>query len=449
MPPPDHAPAPAAGRNRLYWWLLTLFFVVLALPTLVHLWPELDNANGLGGAYLTTARPELSWAAWQQGTFQEQHSRWVEENIGARPTLVRLRNQLRFSAFDAGNTNTLLVGVDKTLFMTDYVAALKGEDFMGERTLRARLARLRAVQELLRRQGRLLLLVLAPSKARFWPERLPARCRPTERRRSNYEAYVEQIRERGITAIDFNAWFGRQKDKAAYPLYPPGGIHWSQYGATLAADSLARFLRGRGFPTIPPVRWQDVRLATQPESYDGDIEWMMNLWWPLNDVRLAYPTVTVAARPDSATRPGLLTVGDSYYWNWARTGLFSHLFRQPEFWFYDHEVYKNDATTPTSVPADSLLATLKRTPIIVVLATEINLPKAPWLVVDRLYDAYHAELAAAGLLTPELLAEERFRRYQQLVQSQPAYWQQLAATAQQRGLPVEEVVREAMRANWP
>src|SRR5690606_38584504 len=81
--------------------------------------------------------------------------------------------------------------------------------------------------------------IMAPSKARLYPEHLPERNR-TKTHNTNYDFFRTQLDKNGITCIDFNDYFVQNKNKFDAAIIAKGGIHWTYYATALAMDSLIR-----------------------------------------------------------------------------------------------------------------------------------------------------------------------------------------------------------------
>ena len=95
------------------------------------------------------------------------------------------------------------------------------------------------ISDTLQKLNKQLLFVFAPGKASFYPEYIPDKYL-TQKGITNYQIFLEGIKQRGINHIDFKKWFSDNKYKSKYPLYPQHGVHWSTYGTALVTDSLIK-----------------------------------------------------------------------------------------------------------------------------------------------------------------------------------------------------------------
>lgn len=135
----------------------------------------------------------------------------MENRIGFRPYLIRLRNQLSFSLFRVARSSDIVVGEHDVLFQPGPIESYLGHDLLAEDEVRFRVRRLRAVQRDLGQRGVQLLFVLAPSKARFQPEDLPARLQPAPGTVTNYDRFVREMHADSVALLDLVPVFAHWK----------------------------------------------------------------------------------------------------------------------------------------------------------------------------------------------------------------------------------------------
>lgn len=397
--------------------MLLLLLALLLVPVLQARFRFSKEAS-LGGAFAVAAHPELSWAGLRDNSYQAGLEQYLEERIGFRPHLIRLRNQLAFSLFRVARSGDLVVGRHDVLFPPGPVAAYAGHDRLPATEVRFRVRRLRAVQRALARRGVQLLVVLVPGKARFQPQDLPASLRPAPGTVTNYDQFVRAIQADTVALLDLVPAFARWKQTAPYPLFPRTGTHWSGYGATLAADTLLRCLEQLGglrFPTVrtlgPP---QIVRALDSLRATDNDLGGALNLMWPVAPAPLAYRRLAFDPPRPGQTRPSALFVGDSFIWSLM---LFSP-YLQREFapdtriWYYNTTVSQPDSVyhhTGEKVADLNLRQQLESRRFVVLLLTEHNLVEHEFGFTDQVYRLYRpfsaADQAAIAQLARKLAQE--------------------------------------------
>jgi hypothetical protein len=71
-----------------------------------------------------------------------------------------------------------------------------------------------------------------------------------KRHQTGRDYFTQKANDAGINVLDFNPYFSAMKDSAPYRLIPSSGVHWSDYGSFLAADSAIRYFEKKtGFVT--------------------------------------------------------------------------------------------------------------------------------------------------------------------------------------------------------
>lgn len=399
-------------------WAVTLkrlCLVLLSLPLLLPVgqaWLHWFVEKPLDGAYEQAARPELSPNGLLDNTYQPALERYVEEQVGFRPYLIRLRNQVVFGLFQESRARNFAVGRYPVLFEQVYIDAYLGHDYRGEEEIRFNAQRLRSVQDSLARHGVRLVFAIAPSKATFMPENLPAAVRRQGRSRTNYAAYAAALPAAGVHVLDFSAAFRRWKRTAPYPLFAPGGTHWSMYGGARAADSLAQYLRRRLQVPCAPFRLDSVELATRPRETDGDIVKALNLLWRPPSGKLAYPKLCFGVLPAGNAKPNLLLIADSFGWTWIYNHFFEGSFAAASrYWYYNAAVaWPGSERTPEGRD----LSQLKRLnqylgrDVIVVMFNEAGLAQFDRGFSRELFNLFHPYTAADHARYAALMAD--FRR---------------------------------------
>ncbi|GAB3582999.1 alginate O-acetyltransferase AlgX-related protein [Hymenobacter daeguensis] len=368
----SRATAPTRTKRRL---LRALFVLCLlpALQTALHMKIFRPPAAGFEAA---RRRPDFSWQALRAGTYQDSLEQYATQKLGFRFWLSRPRNQLRYNLFDQASTSEIVPGRQHQLFERGpLLGYLNRQRQVPETEIRERVQVLRAVQDSLARRGKLLVFAIAPAKPSFYAELLPDSCQPLGPPARNYRLYAHAMHAAGINLLDFSALFKAWKPSSPYPLFPPGGTHWSGYGMTRAADTLFRLMEQRGHFRLPTVRRTGLEISRQPRSTDDDLARVLNLVVaPAGP--LAYPTLAFEAPRHGQTQPRLLLVGDSFgYSLFEFYPYLQHLFAPAShFWYYNQEVTYPQPSGPAPRVSDlNLREQLAAHDVVLLLFTEHNL----------------------------------------------------------------------------
>lgn len=290
------------------------------------------NVKKLNGAIANTDTiPKFTLNTWFTGSYQRQEEQIVNDSFGFRNICVRVNNQVDYSLYNIAHEGNTIVGKDGYLFIDYYLDGYYGTDYLGAKSISRTMEKLKFINDTLAKLGKTLLLVIAPSKVMFFPEYLPDS--PYKASDStNYNAYIRSLKKSSIHYIDFNAYFIANKNKSKYPLEPKYGVHWSLYGADIAGDSLVKYIeKVRHINMLKPV-WH---IKTGKDTLtDEDIEDPMNLLYKLPGPLMAYPDITFK-KDSTRTRPRVMTIGDSFYWELLGSYNIGSAFSSDnKFWYY-------------------------------------------------------------------------------------------------------------------
>jgi hypothetical protein len=377
--------------------LLIGLLALLSWPAIQAKFPLVDVGPLDGWATPPAPHPEFSYQQLIEGSYQPQLEAYLQDRLGFRPWLIRLNFQLAYSVFNTLRANGLVKGGNEVLFQDWPIDSYYGRDFIGDKPIRVWARKLRLIQDSLSRRGILFVFAIAPNKARYYAEDIPLTWRGPQLR-SNYSAAVEELRANGVNLIDFPALFMRMKDTASYPLFPRGGTHWSGYGATLAADTLMRYLEQRGHFDLPDYRVVGRTLTDSARGTDGDIASALNLIRPPATFRMAYPKIQYDAPRPGQKKPNVLIVGDSFTWTLIDFyDYFPALFdSKSSFWYYHTRVGwpgqaplgKNVEYAPAVGSLDGR-AEIERRDIVLLLYSEYNLKHLDYGFAKYTYPYYH------------------------------------------------------------
>lgn len=416
--------------NHFKHIILIILIALLALPLFQH-GTKLFNVRPLNGDFVLTQRPQLTWKSWMDGSFQRTFDRYIEDHIGFRPFFIRLNNQLDFSLFSKANAEGIVLGKNSMLFEYDYIRAYLGEDFIGEETLEKKLLRMQFLNRYLKQEFDIdLILVLEPSKARTYAEKIPDHYLRRNKTLSNYEYIAQRAPELDIPLLDLNRLFLLAGDTVSYPLYPRYGTHWSEYTMTFIADTIIRFLEDHRQIAMPGFRVEKLTYPDGLPASDYDGERTMNLLWRLSHRPMPYPIFSFYEREHSE-RPMVLAVADSYYWNFFNTRIPRNLFANEAFWYFNARVYPDSYIRDTWTRDLDLRAEVEKQDIIMLSITERFLYKVDWNFIDQVYRLY----------TPEYSGDIVYK-YENLLRLNAEWFDKVLADAVANDIPLEKAIRQ-------
>ena len=376
----------------------------------------------LGGAFVLAEEPSFNQNDWFNANFQLCYDEYTNDHIGFRGFLVKTYNQIHFSFFNKVSKKVGVLGADDILFDERYIETTLGHDYLGSNRIRQKVEEIERLKKNLSNEGKQLLVVFAPNKARYYNEAIPERFKVRDT--TNYEVFLKAFKNSTVDFIDFNSWFIEKK--GGYNLVPKYGIHWSNYGSFLATDSLIRFCNSSYGYSLPKYRLDSLILAKEPIKPDYDIGRATNLWAFLDDEKYVYPSYEVVA-DDTSSKKNLMIISDSFFDQIYRSPFCSQVFNVTGYYYYNREIrgQENRLKTP-----NDLILSLPKTDLVMLMMTEWNLYRLGFGVVEEMNAYYSGE----ATVDPTLLnLIERIR-------SDKEWYSSVVKSAKERGVSVDDML---------
>ncbi len=333
------------------------------------------------------------------GSYQDNKSIYLNENLNIHPFMVRLQNQYLYSFFDKTKAYHTVIGKDGYLFDQTYISAYYGKDYSGEAKIQKNADAVNLFKEILDFYGKQLVVCFLPGKASFYPDKFPSHLESDTRKLTNVEAYTDAFRKRGVPVLNLKDYLLSAKDTAHYSLYPKHGIHISTYGTVLVADTLVKFVEQLTGRDIDNPLIDKIEVTNQLKYYDNDIYNSLNLLLPVKMDSLAYPSIRYKKGKQKCKA---LTIGDSFYKYIHDSGIHEHCFDNGQFWFYAKKVW------PLSTQKEVLKLDVRRevmdNDVVIIFATEATLWGFAYGLVENILpkltpldDAWHAPRIATQI----------------------------------------------------
>jgi hypothetical protein len=350
----------------------------LVLAALLLPWIEqnehLFNPKALGGVPPSSENVKFSPDKWLSAKFQEGQEAYIRDHFGLRPFMVRFYNELFDQLFGEFQANGVIMGKDDYLFEENYLLAASGQDFLGSDSIAQVVSELNLIKQDLAKQGKHLLVCLAPGKGSYFPDKMPSRYH-YEKQLRNHPFFVKTLQQARIPLFDIHSWFEAMKPNTPYPLFPKNGIHWSSYGEYLVADSLIKKISALSQKPFPTLKLLRIEQDSKPRDRDDDIELGMNLLRNLPDFKMAYPKFKVQPLQAGQKAPRVLVIGDSFYYGMYNWGMMQSVFEGGEFWYYNHERLVPGKETRYIEDMKNYADEVGQFDVVVLLLTEANLPR--------------------------------------------------------------------------
>lgn len=321
--------------------LLLFLALIISLPILNYNFKFIESGK-LDGVSPKPEFAPFSLKSWWDGSFQQQRNTLMNDSIGFRPDLVRMNNQIDYWLFGKINASTIILGSDDYLFGRMYIDEYNGISYMGDTTIIKVCVKIKKIQDTMDKLGKTFMMVYTPSKAYYFADKIPSYLQRKGPRQTNYYSFRHFGDSMHIRQLDYNALFPLMRDTSRHPLISKQGIHWSVYGAVVAADTMIKRMEYERKIHIPHLRIINLVQPDTIRSPDNDLAVILNMIVPMTKEKLVYPDIEYIDTA-GATKPRIIYVGDSFMWLWISTGVLQGMNRDWEFWPHFHEVWNNKA----------------------------------------------------------------------------------------------------------
>lgn len=421
-------------------WFVVLL-ALLFLPMLQSRY-HIVNEKPLGGAFIEAKKPVVNLKTLFNETAQDSLMNWYTEQSGFRKPLIRLNNQLLYSAFGKISANGLVKSKDEnTIFALSYIYSYIGETYLGEESIQRNTQQLKLIQDMLHTKGITLLPVFVVGKASYFPELIPDKYIAKRHETNNYEEYLKAFDEQGVEMIDFSRWFCERKDSEVYPVYCNLSSHWTLYAASLAMDSLVRYMESKTQQTQVHANITSLD-TTYLLEHDDELCRMMNLMFPLKHNTIYQPEFDYT----KGYKPKVLTISDSYWWivyDW-RENLHQNLFSDGGFWYYNKTIYPK-RTPVQNVEAINYKQEIESQEFVLLVCTEATNDTWPYGFIERYLTSYdntfrykQPEQYDAADSLYAVYRNERIKKIIQHIKESPEWLESLTHYAEENGIPLEQ-----------
>jgi hypothetical protein len=299
----DQLPISRPAARSLERTLLAVGGALLCAPLLLailftavpDLWPDatwLHDTTLVGVGFAHPA--PFSWGAFLHARYQRSLEETFDDGYPGRELLIRLANEAWWRCFGSislAGDNPVVAGRNSTLFQSDFL-----REYCCTRppadTLTKFAGDLERLQAGCRQRGVAFAVLISPSKAAIYPERIPNPWMSLyDGRPRAYDVFRALAAKHGIACVDGHAITMQAKPTAIAPLFARGATHWNPQAAFLAGNALLRLLHDQGQP-LQPMEIAQMRVSDRPQGAEKDILGLLNLAFDWN-----YPVVELALRP--------------------------------------------------------------------------------------------------------------------------------------------------------
>lgn len=370
------------NSSKLKHGVFVFFFLILFAPMFQQLFSFVKEKN-LNDVDNSAKIPVLAIDVVLEGKFQKNFEDALDINIGFRKTFVRIYNQLNYSLFNVSKAGSVVIGKNQYLLGASYIFGYTGDDFVGKNAIDLQIEKAKVVEKELTKKNVLLLFAFAPGKGSYYPEYIPddylKNYIPDS---TNYAYYKKACLGANLNVVDLRDYFLSIKNKTPHPLFPQVGVHWSDYAAFLAVDTIARKIE-----ELKKIKMRNLFLSSAEyrdtlKKADRDVEKMMNLFYDLPTHKMAYLKLRFS-NDSLSVKPNLLAIADSYFSTIVATGCVDSLFSNWDYWLYNEYETKNRSNKEYDFKED-----IEKRDVILLLATDATLCLFPYNFINEVYEVY-------------------------------------------------------------
>lgn len=380
----------------------------------------------------------VSIDGWFGGEYQIAKEHFITNNFGFHNTLIRINNQFDFHLFNKANAKEVIVGIDNFLYEKSYIDNYYGRNYKGDTYHQELIEQIKFLSDTLKKIDKLLLIVIAPGKASFYPEYIP-KVFVGDSSTSNYDGFIKYARSYpDLNILDFRSYFSQLKNSSDFKLYPKYGIHWSTYGSYLANDSIIRYVENKRSVKLRRMYASSYDYE-QARDIDYDIGAGMNLLFPIGENILPYPNYKFSESADFV-KPNILIIGDSFFWN-----IYSNLktsFNKCTFLYYNKSVFPQNSTAEKVVDEEFTKSELDQADIVMLIVTEAKIESIGWGFLNNTNNIYRINKSDNG---PNITDREVKELINQ-INANPNWSADIRKKAKERGVSYEQAVYDD--AKW-
>lgn len=356
--------------------------ILLVLLSLIHLQQYANRPilKDLKGAFQRLELPRWSTEQWFSGKWQSDFEAYQNQNFGYREGFTRVHNQIHYSLFQQVYHDDIRLGKEGDLIGGEYLEAFTGKRYVGDSLIDLRSQALKRLNDLTRDSNKLFMVVLAPDKAFSKPQEFDL---PEESiKPNNYEAWLRHLNRDSIHYLDFRSHFAEIQAESPYPLFTKTGIHWSVWGMRYAMDSIAGYIAKNSSLSMPRMQVLRNDWSTEYKPIERDLELALNLAYPMKKDSVAYQFFQMQ---NDSTKPKVLVISDSFFYEMYSSGLANKFFDAPFFWYYNNRALKYDwLEAPRNTQHYDIDSLIADTDVILLMSAASNLRDFPWAFENRI-----------------------------------------------------------------
>ena len=234
---------------------IVMAMLVLASPVLLG---KSDEKFALDGVENSAQFPQISVKNLVDGSTQTEFETYIQQHLPGKPFMVRLRNEITFSALHTVSNINYSMNRDRNLFSWENVSYyLQYFAPISESRMQELLGKLERLNALLEAHGKQMYIFITPNKVRYMADELPwvDTVMAPEQQLGNYERLTASLSDSRLKWFDSIAYINehRQEFDSRVPLFYRTGLHWSVYVGNVVGAAFGEYLEAESGYRLPKI----------------------------------------------------------------------------------------------------------------------------------------------------------------------------------------------------
>lgn len=252
--------------------------VLIMLSFLLKLNPQ----TKLAGVFIPNEKPKLEKKAILSGKYQLEYDKWFSDNFPFRSYIVKAYDQILYSF--KSEFNGIQKGKNKDLHGTMWIDGYLINEY-DKTVVDEYLNNIDFINQYLKSKNKRLIYIISPNKAEVHKKTLPFKYKLIDKvvkNKSGLRKYIVNFLDKTeIFNFDTTSLM-ETKEKENERMFPKGGIHWNQLGASYTLVDLFEKMNNSGI-RIPKVSIKNVTYSNVPTSDEADYKDLLNVYKSFND----------------------------------------------------------------------------------------------------------------------------------------------------------------------
>ncbi len=352
-----------------------LLFCLCTLPIFLVYLPLGEPLKGV------TANLEEGNLSFFDGSWQKSIEVQFEQNLPARPLLVRTHNQVQYSLGGELNQN-IITGKNEVLFEKAYLDLITDSEPFNDDYLNQMGSLLKRFQDSLKNRGKEFMFISIPGKPNYFAEDLPKGIEIADT--NNRIRFLNTLQAYKVDHIDMHEVLTQFEDSTGYDAFTTYGIHWSQAASKYAYVAFTEQINQQLSREVIDARIEGIY------SKDDYTKVEVDLWETLNLLSSKPKMVNQlgdAQLYNSAIESdfGLCIIGDSFNWRWFGVGLTrAQIFNPSWFLYYHKKAHKSGEGLIGRADLSTTRQAIEESDLVVVMLVDANLEALPFHLSEYL-----------------------------------------------------------------